>query len=115
MSVIIYHNPRCSKSRQALQLLSDAGIKPEIIEYLNSPPTMKELKTILALLKLEPRGLMRTREQVYSDLNLEDTSLSDDDLLKAMVENPVLIERPVVVANDRAVIGRPPESVLQII
>ena len=115
MSVTIYHNPRCSKSRQTLALLRDKGTEPEIIEYLKTPPGKKELKDMLEKLGLSPRELMRKKEAAYKDNQLDDESLSDDQLLDAMIEHPVLIERPIVLANNKAIIGRPPESVLDIL
>jgi arsenate reductase len=115
MSVTIYHNPRCSKSRQTLELLKTEGINPEIIEYLNTPPDKATLKKILKLLDLEPRDLMRKKEAAYKEARLDDDSLSDDELIDAMIETPILIERPIVLANGKAAIGRPPESVLDIL
>ncbi|MFT6625531.1 MAG: arsenate reductase [Cycloclasticus sp.] len=115
MSIKIYHNPRCSKSRQTLQLLEDNGAKPEIIEYLKAAPTKAELESILTLLGLSPRELMRKGESIYKELNLGNASLSYQQLLSAMLENPILIERPIVLANGKAAIGRPPESVLDIL
>ena len=115
MSVTIYHNPRCSKSRKTLELIKSKGIKPVIIEYLKYPPTRKKLKEILAMLKLEPRQLMRTNENIFKEKGLDNLSLSKDQLVSVMVENPILIERPIVLANGKAVIGRPPENVLRII
>jgi len=115
MKVSIYHNPRCSKSRQTLQLLLDKGFEPEIIEYLKSPPSKNRLKELLKLLGLQPRQLMRKKENAYKEAGLEDDSLSTDQLILAMIENPVLIERPIVLANGKAVIGRPPENVLDIL
>ena len=115
MSVTIYHNPRCSKSRKTLELIQSKGIKPVIIEYLKYPPTRKKLKEILAMLKLEPRQLMRTNENIFKEKGLDNLSLSKDQLVSVMVENPILIERPIVLANGKAVIGRPPENVLRII
>ena len=115
MNIIIYHNPRCSKSRQTLQLLRDHGIEPEIIEYLKSPPDKSELDKILKMLAMEPRELMRKQEKEYKNAHLDNPGLSRKDLLAAMIENPILIERPIVVANHKAVIGRPPENVLAII
>jgi len=115
MSVTIYHNPRCSKSRQTLALLQENGIEPVIIEYLKHPPDYDELVKILDLLGLPPRGLMRTGEPVYKEKNLDDPSLSPERLISAMIENPILMERPVVLANGKAVIGRPPGNVLKII
>lgn len=115
MTVTIYHNPRCSKSRQTLQLLQDRGIEPRIIEYLKTPPGSTELQHILALLQLRPRDLLRSKEPVYQELGLNDRSLSDEQLIDAMVANPILIERPIVLANGKAALGRPPEKVLEII
>lgn len=115
MSVQIYHNPRCSKSRQTLQLLNEQGIEPEIIEYLKNPPSAEKLEEILTMLDIEPRQLMRKNEAEYKDNNLNDTSLSRQDLIDAMVQIPKLIERPIVLANNKAAIGRPPENVLNIL
>jgi len=115
MSVTIYHNPRCSKSRQTLQLLEERGIDARIIEYLKTPPTAEELKKVLSLLNMKPGDLMRRTESVYGELGLDDENLSDNELVEVMVKNPVLIERPVVVADGKARIGRPPESVLEIL
>ncbi len=115
MNVTIYHNPRCSKSRQTLQLLKDKGIEPSIIEYLKTPPTVEVLSDILQKLAIEPRDLMRKKEAEYKELGLSDLSLPREVLLKAMSENPKLIERPIVLANDKAAIGRPPEAVLEIL
>jgi arsenate reductase len=113
--VTIYHNPRCSKSRQTLALLQDRGITPAVIEYLDAPPDADTLARILGLLKLAPRQLMRRKEAPYAALGLDDRSLSDDHLIQAMVDNPILIERPIVLANDQAALGRPPENVLSIL
>ncbi len=110
----IYHNPRCSKSRQTLSLLEQHGLDPEIIEYLKTPPSAAELKNILKMLEMTPRELLRRGEDAYKQLGLDDESLSDDRLIAAMVENPVLIERPIVVHEGRAAIGRPPENVLDL-
>lgn len=115
MSVKIYHNPRCSKSRETLKLLQDRGIKPEVVEYLKHPPTTAELQDILHKLGLNPRQLIRTQQAEYLDNDLDDPSLSDADLIAAMVRIPKLIERPIVLANDKAAIGRPPETVLDIL
>ena len=115
MSVTIYHNPRCSKSRQALQLLQERNIQPRVIEYLKNPPGRTELKRILDLLDITPRDLMRRKEPEYRALGLDDDSLSDRQLIDAMVEHPLLIERPIVLANGKAALGRPPEKVLEII
>jgi len=114
-SVKIFHNPRCSKSRMTLQLLNERDIEPDIIEYLQTPPNAQELEEILTLLKIQPRQLMRTHEQEYKDNNLADESLSREQLIEAMVKFPKLIERPIVITNGKAAIGRPPESILEIL
>lgn len=111
MSVTIYHNPRCSKSRRTLELLQERGLEPVVIEYLQTPPDAATLSELLGLLGLSPRDLMRKREAVYGELNLADGTLDDDALIAAMVANPILIERPIVVANGAAVLGRPPENI----
>jgi arsenate reductase len=115
MSVTIYHNPRCSKSRQTLQLLRDNGVEPEIVEYLKTPPSTAEIKNLLGLLGLAPRDLMRKKEAPYGERGLADESLSDADLIAAMHDEPVLIERPIVVKGKKAVLGRPPENVLDLL
>ena len=115
MSVTIFHNPRCSKSRQTLQLLRDNGVEPTVVEYLQTPPRAEELKRILGLLGLQPRELMRRKEAAYKDNGLDDASLDDDALIAAMIAHPKLIERPIVLANGKAALGRPPESVLDIL
>lgn len=115
MSVKILHNPRCSKSRQTLQLLQEKGIEPEIIEYLKTPPTTSELDDILKKLEMEPRQLMRTKEVEYKATGMDDTTLSRDSLIAGMIKTPKLIERPIVLANGKAAIGRPPEDVLIIL
>lgn len=115
MSVVIYHNPRCSKSRETLQLLQEQGIEPEVVEYLNEPPSKSRLKQILKMLGLQPRDLMRQKEPEYEALGLDDPSLTREQLVEAMVAYPKLIERPIVVKGDKAVIGRPPQRVLEII
>lgn len=119
MSVTIYHSPRCSKSRQTLQLLEQQNINPDVVEYLNTPPDADTLDNLLTLLGMEPRELMRKKEAEYKVLNLDDESLSRDELIAAMVANPKLIERPIVITgsgkNRKAAIGRPPESVLDIL
>ncbi|WP_114786813.1 arsenate reductase (glutaredoxin) [Vibrio tetraodonis] len=114
MSVVIYHNPRCSKSRQTLALLEEKNIQPEIIKYLETPPTVAELKTLYSQLCLkEVRDMMRTKEDIYKELSL--ASASDQKLFEAMSNNPKLIERPIVVKGGRAKHGRPPEQVLEIL
>ena len=115
MSVTIYHNPKCSKSRQTLELLKDNGITPTIIEYLQNPPTAENLKRILTQLDFAPRDLMRKKESVYAECELDNPSLTNDDLVSFMVKHPILIERPIVLSNDKAAIGRPPEKVLEIL
>lgn len=115
MNVTIYHNPRCSKSRAALQLLRDQGIEPSIIEYLKSPPNRDELKSLLEASGLRPRQLMRRGEAIYRELDLDNSELSDEALIHAMVENPILIERPIVVADGKVALGRPPERVLSVL
>ena len=115
MTVRILHNPRCSKSRATLALLQDRAIDPAITLYLESPPSAGEIKSILEMLGLEPRELMRKGEAEYAQLGLGDQDLSDDQLIAAMVANPRLIERPIVLANGKAAVGRPPESVLDIL
>ena len=111
----IFHNPRCSKSRQTMQLLESNGITPQVIDYLKQPPSYDELAEVIDLLGLEPRELMRTQEKPYRENNLSDPTLSREDLILAMIEHPVLIERPILVHNGRAVIGRPPEKILDLI
>ena len=115
MSVKIYHNPRCSKSRQTLKLLQEKGVDVEIIEYLKSPPTEAELSDILQKLDIEPRALMRKNEAEYKATGVDNTELTKEELISGMVATPKLIERPIVLANDKAAIGRPPESVLGIL
>ena len=115
MSVKIYHNPRCGKSRQTLELLQEQGIEPEIIEYLKTPPSPEELNGILQKLGMEPRDLMRKKEAEYKASGLDDQTLDRKALINGMVSHPILIERPIVVANDKAAIGRPPEAVLTIL
>ncbi len=115
MSVKIYHNPRCGKSRQTLQLLKEQGIEPDVIEYLKTVPSAQELDDILQKLGMEPRELMRKKEPEYKANGLDDTSLDRQALIAGMVNNPILIERPIVIANGKAAIGRPPEAVLAIL
>ena len=113
--VTIYHNPRCSKSRQTLALLNNRGLSPRIVHYLDAPPSPATLKRLLAMLNMRPRQLLRTHEPQYGELHLEDPALTDDEPIAAMTSHPVLIERPIVEANGQAAIGRPPESVLAIL
>lgn len=114
-STRIYLNPNCTKCRLSMQLLDDKGINPDVSEYLNEPPSVDELKEILDLLSMEPRELMRQHEAPYKELNLADENLSRDELIQAMVDNPILIERPIVIHNGKATIGRPPEKILDIL
>lgn len=114
-SVTIYHNPRCSKSRQTLELLESKGVAPSIVKYLETPPDAATLGSLLDMLGLEPRDLMRQQEAEYTDLNLANPELTREQLIQAMVENPRLIERPIVVSHGKAAIGRPPEKVLDIL
>lgn len=115
MTVTIYHNPRCSKSRATLQLLEAKGLKPKIVEYLKTPPSAAELKSIIKKLGLKPRDLIRKGEPLYAEFGLEDRDLSDDRLIALMAKHPILIERPIVVSGGKAAIGRPPEKVLEIL
>lgn len=115
MNVTIYHNPRCSKSRQTLDLIKSKHIEPLVIEYLKTPPSEAELRKLIKALGLSPRGLLRKGEAVYKELKLDDSSITDDQIIQAMVSHPVLIERPIVIREEQAVIGRPPESVLTIL
>ncbi|KAB7623229.1 arsenate reductase (glutaredoxin) [Alkalilimnicola sp. S0819] len=115
MTLRIYHNPRCSKSRQTLQLLEERGLQPEVVRYLDTPPSEAELDQLLQLLDLEPRALMRRKEAEYQELGLDHPDLSREELIQAMVRNPRLIERPIVVHGARAALGRPPERVLDIL
>lgn len=115
MATTIYHNPRCSKSRQTLQLLNDSNVDAVVVEYLKTPPDAETLNEILGKLGLKPRQLMRTKEDIYKELKLDDESLTDEQLIQAMIENPKLIERPIVVKDGKVAIGRPPENVLSIL
>lgn len=115
MKVQILHNPRCSKSRATLKLLQEAGAEPEIIDYLHTPPAADQLLSILDKLGMKPRDLMRKGQTEYKTMGLDDPQLNDEQLVAAMLEAPILIERPIVLANGKAAIGRPPESVLAIL
>jgi len=115
MSLKIYHNPRCSKSRQTLQLIEEKGVTPVVVEYLKRPPTTSELKEITQLLGISPRELLRPKEAEYIAQGLDNPALDDDTIIEIMVNHPKLIERPIVVDGSRAVIGRPPENVLELI
>ena len=115
MEIIIYHNPRCSKSRQTLALLEENGVTPSIVEYLKTPPTHQQLDSLLRGLDKEPQELMRKSEAEYKEQNLADDTLNRDQLIDAMIKTPKLIERPIVIAGDKVVVGRPPENVLTIL
>ena len=115
MKVQILHNPRCSKSRATLQLLTDNGVDPEIILYLDTPPTRDQMTAILNKLNMQPRQLMRRGQSEYKEMGLDNEQLSVQQLISTMLKAPILIERPIVLANDKASIGRPPESVLEIL
>ena len=112
--VTMYHNPQCSKSRQTLALLSEQGVEPDVVEYLKTPPDAKTLDELLQKLGLEPRELMRTKEDEYAALGLAEVA-DRAQLIQAMVEHPILIERPIVVKGNQARLGRPPEQVLDIL
>jgi arsenate reductase len=111
----IYHNPRCSKSRQTLQLIQDAGIEPEIVEYLNDVPSQAELDRLLKMLDIEPHELMRKGEAVYKELGLKNKQLNRKEAIQTMVENPKLIERPIVTDGKKAILGRLPENVSELL
>ncbi|MBU1330008.1 MAG: arsenate reductase (glutaredoxin) [Gammaproteobacteria bacterium] len=111
----LYHNPRCSKSRSALDLLEARGLTPQVVRYLETPPSAATLRDLLGKLGIAPRALLRTGEEEYRSLGLADPSLDDDALIAAMVAHPRLIERPILIAGERAVIGRPPEAILEIL
>jgi arsenate reductase len=111
----IYHNPRCSKSRQALSMLEEKGIKPEVILYMDTPPSASQLEQVIHQLGITPRELLRRGEDEYRELNLAEPTLTDSQLIDAMVAHPKLIERPIIVKGSRAVLGRPPENVLTLI
>jgi arsenate reductase (glutaredoxin) len=113
--VIIYHNPRCSKSRATLALLRERGIEPDVVEYLKNPPDEHDLARILGMLEMEPIALIRKGESEYVDLGLEEKKEDRGELIKQMIAHPILIERPIVVKNNQARIGRPPEKVLEIL
>ena len=115
MSLKIYHNPRCSKSRETLKLIEEKGLEPLVIEYLKTPPDEETLKQLIQQLGIKPRELLRTQEDEYKQAGLDDESISDEDVILAMVKYPKLIERPIVVCNGQAVIGRPPVKVLDIL
>jgi arsenate reductase len=115
MSVTLYHNPRCSKSREALALLRERGVEPEVVEYLKAPPDAATLTRLLDLLDLAPRALMRTKEPEYRDLGLDNPGLSREQLIAALAAHPKLLERPIAIQGERAALGRPPGQVLSVL
>lgn len=115
MSVTIYHNPRCSKSRETLKLIQEKGLEPSIIEYLKTPPDRETLQAIIRQLGITPRELLRNNEEEYKQAGLDDLTLSDEDVITAMVKHPKLIERPIVIHAGKAIIGRPPVKVLELL
>ncbi|WP_040497619.1 arsenate reductase (glutaredoxin) [Fulvivirga imtechensis] len=110
----IYHNPRCSKSRQALQIIEDSGAMVEVVEYLKTPPSNESLRKVIGQLGIKPEELVRKGEAIYKE-RYKGKKLSDDEWIEAMVENPVLIERPIVIKEGKAVLGRPPENVKELL
>jgi len=115
LPVTIYHNPRCSKSRQTLNLLREHGIEPDIVEYLKEPPDAATLKAVLCKLNIQPIDLIRKKEPLFKELNLAAKADDNETLIKTMLEHPILIERPIVIKGDHARLGRPPEQVLEIL
>ncbi len=115
LTLILYHNPKCSKSREAKALLEERGLRPQVIEYLETPPSASELDAILKKLGMEPRQLLRTKEPAYTQADLADPRLTRAQIIEAMVSHPILIERPILVNGSRAALGRPPERVLEIL
>ena len=115
MPIRLFHNPRCSKSREALALLREHGVEPQVVEYLKQPPSAAQIDRLLTLLGMQPRQLMRRGEAVYKELGLDDPDLSRAALIEAMASQPILIERPIAMRGERAVLGRPPEKVLELL
>lgn len=115
MTIRIFHNPRCSKSRQTLQLIRDAGIEPEVVEYIDSPPSTRELTQILKMLGMDAQDLIRKKEPIYKELGLDKRRLSQKEAIQVLHEHPRLMERPIVIKGNRAVIGRPPENVRELL
>lgn len=113
--IVIWHNPRCSKSRQGLAFLKEHGVEPTVVRYLDSPPDVETLTRVLDMLGMAPRDLVRRREAIYRELGLKDPTLSDEALIKAMVDNPKLIERPVVIRGNEAVLGRPASTIAELL
>jgi len=115
MSLKIYHNPRCSKSRETLKLIEEKGLEPVVVEYLKTPPDKETLRQLIQQLGIKPRELLRIHEDEYKQAGLDDDSISDEEVIAAMVKYPKLIERPIVVCDGKAIIGRPPVKVLDIL
>ncbi len=113
--ITIYHNPRCSKSRQTLQILTDKGHSPRIVKYLENTPSLAELEKLVALLGIPPGELVRNTEAEYKQAGLDNLAVDDQAIMQAIVAHPILLQRPIVVRGDRAVIGRPPENVLELL
>ena len=111
----IFYNPKCSKCRLTMDILNDKGVQTSVVEYLNTPPNTAELNEVLNLLSLEPRELMRKHEAPYKENNLDNPDLNREQLIQAMIDNPILIERPIIIKGNKATIGRPPEKVLDIL
>jgi arsenate reductase len=114
-NVTLYYNPRCSKSRAALKLLRERGVQPEVVDYLENPPDARQLDRILRLLGLEPRELMRRDESAYAECELDGAALTRDQLIQAMIDHPILIQRPIALKDDRAVLARPPSRVVEVL
>jgi arsenate reductase len=112
--IVIWHNPRCSKSREALKLLQEEGIEPVIYKYLDEHPSKEEIRKVLDMIGAKPRDIMRTKEAIYKELGLKDVE-DDEKLIEAMAEHPKLIERPIVIKDGKAVLGRPPQKVLELV
>jgi len=112
--IVIWHNPRCSKSREALKLLEAEGIEPKVVKYLEETPSEEEIRAVLKMLGIGARDLMRTKEAIYRELGLKEVE-DEDALIRAMAEHPKLIERPVVIKDGKAVLGRPPEKVVELV
>ena len=115
MTVTVYHNPRCSKSRAAMEYLEEHGIEADVVKYMDSPPDANDIKELLSMLGMSPRELMRKHEKVFKDAGLDDPTFTDDELSEAMAQCPSLIERPIIVNNGKAVLARPPETVQDIL
>ena len=115
MNTVIYHNPRCSKSRQALSLLEEAGVNAQVVKYLETPPSAEELDALLTKLGLEPIDVMRTQDDLFKELGLQGKTLSREEGIRLLSEHPALLERPIVVRGDKAVVARPPERVSEVL